>query len=74
MSYLEVFGLLKRVGVEVSKYCGVEAGAGVLKPEEGAESESEKCDSALLCGRCGHGSGVPELTPVGFCVFPLDLV
>jgi len=46
MSYLEVFGGLTRVGVEVSKFCGV--GAGGSKPEAKAESESEKCDSAHL--------------------------
>ena len=40
MSYLEVFGMLIGVGVDVSKFYGV--GAGVLKPEAGAESESEK--------------------------------
>jgi len=36
-SYLEVFGVLTGVGVEVSKIYGVGAGA-----------ESEKCDSAHL--------------------------
>ena len=64
MSYLEVFGVLTGVGVDVSKFFGV--GAGVLKHGAGAESESEKCDSAHLwfarefsyagkrsrCGRC----------------------
>ena len=39
MSYLEVFGVLTGVGVDVSKIFGVGAGA---------ESESEKCDSAHL--------------------------
>jgi len=47
MSYLEVFGVLTGVGVEVSKFCGVGAGAGVSKPEAGAESE--KGNSAHLC-------------------------
>jgi len=46
MSYLGVFGVLTGVGVDVSKFCG--GGAGVLTPEAGAESESEKCDSAHL--------------------------
>jgi len=46
MSYLEVFGELTGVGVDVSKFCGVRAG--VLKRGAGAESESEKCDSAHL--------------------------
>jgi len=45
-SYLDVFGVLTGVGVEVSKFFGV--GAGVLKPEAGAKSESDKCDSAHL--------------------------
>jgi len=44
MSYLEVFGVLAGVGVDVSKFLGV--GAGVLK--RGAGAESEKCDSAHL--------------------------
>jgi len=48
MCYLEVFGVLTRVGVEVSKFCGVGAGAGVSKPEAGAESQFEKGDSAHL--------------------------
>jgi len=43
-SYLDVFGVLTGVGIDVSKFCGV--GARVLKPEAGAESE--KCDSAHL--------------------------
>ena len=46
MSYLEVFGVLTRVGVDVSKFFRV--GAGVLKRRAGVESESEKCDSAHL--------------------------
>jgi len=46
MSYLEVFGVLTGVEVDVSKFFGV--GAGVLKPEAGVESKSEKCDSAHL--------------------------
>ena len=45
MSYLEVFGVLTRVGADVSKFCGV--GAGVLK--HGAGAESKKCDFAHLC-------------------------
>jgi len=49
MSYLEIFGVLIGVGVDISKIFGVGAGAGVLKREAGAESESEKCDSAHLC-------------------------
>jgi len=47
MSYLEVLGVLTRVGVDISKILGV--GAGVLKHGAGAESESEKCNSAHLC-------------------------
>jgi len=47
MSYLDVFGMLTGAGVDVSKYFGV--GAGVLKHGAGADSESEKCDSAHLC-------------------------
>jgi len=46
MSYLEVFGVLTGVGVDVSKFFG--AGAGVLKYGAGVESESEKGDSAHL--------------------------
>jgi len=46
-SYLEVFGVLTGVGVDVSKFFGV--GAGALKPEAGAESDFEKCASAHLC-------------------------
>jgi len=49
MSYLEDFGVLTGVRVDDSKFFGVEAGAGVLKCGAGAESESEKCDSAHLC-------------------------
>jgi len=45
MSYL-VFGVLTGVGVDISKFFGV--GAGVLQRGTGAESESEKCDSAHL--------------------------
>jgi len=44
MSYFEVFGVLTGVGVRVLKLFG----AGVLKRGAGAESESEKCDSAHL--------------------------
>jgi len=40
---LEVFGVLTGVGVDVSKIFGVGAGA---------QSESEKCDSAHLCHAC----------------------
>jgi len=47
MSYLEVFGVLTRVGVDVSKFFRV--GAGVLKRRAGVESESEKGDSTHLC-------------------------
>ena len=46
MSYFEVFGVLTGVGVDVSKFFGV--GAGVLKPEAGLDSESEKCNSVHL--------------------------
>jgi len=46
MSYLEFFRVLTGVRVDVSKIFGV--GAGVLKRAPGAESESEKCDSAHL--------------------------
>jgi len=46
MSYMEVFVILNGVGVDVSTFFGV--GAGVLKPETGAESESEKSDFAHL--------------------------
>jgi len=46
MSYLEVFRVLTGVGVDVSKFFGVRAG--VLKRGAGAESESEKGDSAHL--------------------------
>jgi len=46
MGYLEVFGVLTGVGVDVSNFFGV--GAGVLKHWAGAESKSEKCDSAHI--------------------------
>jgi len=46
---LEVFGVWTGVGVDVSKFFGVRAGAGVLKRGAGVESESEKGDSAHLC-------------------------
>ena len=46
MSYLKVFGVQTRVGVDVLKFFGVGAGAGVLKRRAGVESE--KCDSAHL--------------------------
>jgi len=49
MSYLEVFEVLAGVGVDVSKFFGVGAAAGVLKRGARAESESEKCDSTHLC-------------------------
>ena len=51
MNYLKLFGVLTGVGVDVSKFFAVEAGAEVLKRGAGAELESEKCDSAhLWCG------------------------
>jgi len=40
--------VLTGVGVDVSKFFEVGGRAGVLKPGEGAESESEKFDSAHL--------------------------
>ena len=43
---LASFGVLTGVRVDASKIFGV--GAGVLKRGAGAESESEKCDSAQL--------------------------
>jgi len=46
MSYLEVFGVLTGVGVNVLKFFWV--GAGVLKRGAKAEWDSEKCDSAHL--------------------------
>jgi len=49
MSYLEFFGVLTGVGVDVSNFFGVGAGAAVLKRGAGAELESEKCDSAHVC-------------------------
>jgi len=48
MSCLEVFGILTRVRVDVSKFVGVRAGVGILMSEVEAESESEKFDSAHL--------------------------
>ena len=48
MSYLDVFGVLAVVGVDVSKFFRAGAGAGVLKHGAGVELESEKCDSAHL--------------------------
>jgi len=53
MSYLEVFGVKKGVGVAVCNFFRV--GAGVLKPEAGAESE--KCDSAHLCSELQNPVG-----------------
>ena len=50
MSYLEDFAVFTGVGVDVSKFFGV--GAEVWKPEAGAESESEKCDSAESSHLC----------------------
>ena len=41
--------MLAGVGVDVSKFFGVGAAAGVLKRGARAESESEKCDSTHLC-------------------------
>jgi len=49
MSYLEFFGVLTGVGVDVSKFFEVGTGAGVSKRGAGVVSESEKCDSAHLC-------------------------
>jgi len=46
MSCLEVSEVLRGGGVGVLNFFG--GGAGVLKPEAGAKSESEKCDSAHL--------------------------
>jgi len=40
--------VLLGIGVDVSKFFRVGAGTGVLKCGAGAESESEKCDSAHL--------------------------
>ena len=40
--------MLTGVGVDVSKYFSVGAGAGVLKRGAVVELESEKCDSAHL--------------------------
>ena len=45
MCYLENFGVLTRVGVDVFKFFGV----GVFKQKAGAESESKNCNSAHLC-------------------------
>jgi len=45
MSYLEEFGVLTGAVVDVSKLFGVRAR--VIKVETGAESESEKCESAF---------------------------
>jgi len=47
MSYLEVFEVSTRVGVDVSKFIGVRAR--VLKRGTGAESKSDKGDSTHLC-------------------------
>jgi len=52
MSYLEVCRVLTGVGGEVPKFCGIGARVGVLKRGAGAESESEKGDSAHLCWVC----------------------
>jgi len=48
MSYLEVFGVQTGAWVDVLKFFGAGAGAGVLKHGAGVESELEKCDSAHL--------------------------
>jgi len=48
MRYLEVFGVLTGVGVEIWKFCGVGAGQESKTPETEAESESEKGDSPHL--------------------------
>ena len=61
MSYLEVFEKWTGVGVDVSKLFSVGAGAGVLKPEAGAESESEKCDFAHLCRAVPHKHAIHEV-------------
>jgi len=42
MSYFEVYRVLTGVGIEVPKFCGVGAGAEVLKSEAGAESGLKK--------------------------------
>ena len=54
MSYLEVFGVLTGVGVDVSKFFRVRAG--VLKSKAGGESESEKSGSAHLWRKASHSS------------------
>jgi len=64
MSYLEVFGVLTGVGVDVSKYFGVGSGAGV-------ELEYEKGDSAHLwfavwCHRIRNSGKVVLITSVYF--------
>jgi len=48
MSYLDVVRMLTGVGVDVSKFFRAGAGVGILKHWAGAESESEKCNSAHL--------------------------
>jgi len=48
MNYLKVFGVLTRVGVDVSKIFGVGAGAGFLK--YGARAESENV-TPLISGK-----------------------
>jgi len=51
-TYKLVFGVVTRVGVNVSNIFGVGARKGILKHGAGAESESEKCDSAHLFEVC----------------------
>jgi len=46
MCYLEVFGMLTGVGVDVSKFFRVRAR--VIKPDTGAESECENFNSTDL--------------------------
>jgi len=46
MSYLEDFGVLTRVGVDVFKFFGVGAGVSVKKQ---TRVVSKRCDSAHLC-------------------------
>jgi len=50
MSYFEVYRVLTGVGIEVPKFCGVGAGAGVLKSEAGAESGLKKWLHSSLVG------------------------
>jgi len=52
MGYLGVFGVLTEVGVDVSTFFGVGAGAGVVK--RGTGVKPEKCHSAHLWLRDEH--------------------